>query len=63
MMDTCLSDIHQTRMKREEAWTSGKEKLIGVHAYLNSDESKAKTWGELPNYLGEKYLTVDSTLK
>jgi methylmalonyl-CoA mutase len=63
MMDTCLSDIHQTRLKREEAWTSGKEKLIGVHAYLNSDESKAKTWGELPTYFGKEYLTVESTLK
>jgi hypothetical protein len=50
-------------LKREEAWTSGKEKLIGVHAYLNSDESKAKTWGELPTYFGKEYLTVESTLK
>jgi methylmalonyl-CoA mutase len=63
MLDSCLSEIHQTRMKREAAWTSGKEKLIGVHAYLNSDESKAKSWGELPNYLGKEYLTVESTLK
>jgi methylmalonyl-CoA mutase len=63
MLDTCLAEIHQTRMKREEAWTSGKEILIGVHAYLNSDESKAKSWGALPNYLGKEYLTVESTLK
>jgi methylmalonyl-CoA mutase len=63
MLDSCLAEIHQTRMKREEAWTSGKEKLIGVHAFLNSDESKAKSWGALPNYLGKEYLTVESTLK
>jgi methylmalonyl-CoA mutase len=63
MLETCLSEIHQTRIKREEAWTSGKEKLIGVHAFLNSDESKAKSWGALPNYLGKEYLTVESTLK
>lgn len=61
MMDTCLTDIDQTRIKREDAWTSGKEKLIGVHAYLNSDVSKAKSWGELPFYFGKEYLTVERT--
>jgi methylmalonyl-CoA mutase len=61
LMDTCLADIHETRIKRKEAWTSGKEKLIGVHAYLNSDASKAKSWGDLPFYLGKEYLTVERT--
>jgi methylmalonyl-CoA mutase len=60
-LDTCLSDIDQTRMKREDAWMSGKEKLIGVHSYLNNEESKAKSWGTLPNYLGKEYLTVERT--
>jgi methylmalonyl-CoA mutase len=63
VLDTCLADIHQTRLKREEVWMSGKQKLIGIHAYLNSDQSKAKSWGELPDYLGKEYLTVESTLK
>jgi methylmalonyl-CoA mutase len=61
LIDTCLSDIDQTRLKREDAWLSGKEKLIGVHSYLNNDESKAKSWGTLPNYLGKEYLTVERT--
>ncbi|MFM1947319.1 MAG: hypothetical protein RL207_1602 [Bacteroidota bacterium] len=61
LMETCLSDINQTKMKREDAWLNGKEKLIGVHSYLNNDESKAKSWGTLPNYLGKEYLTVERT--
>jgi methylmalonyl-CoA mutase len=61
LIDTCLSDIDQTRLKREDAWLSGKEKLIGVHTFLNNDESKAKSWGNLPNYLGKEYLTVERT--
>ena len=61
LIDTCLSDIDQTRLKREDAWLSGKEKLIGVHTFLNNDESKAKSWGTLPNYLGKEYLTVERT--
>ena len=61
LIDTCLSDIDQTRLKREDAWLNGKEKLIGVHTFLNNDESKAKSWGTLPNYLGKEYLTVERT--
>jgi methylmalonyl-CoA mutase len=61
LIDTCLSDIDQTRLKREDAWLSGKEKLIGVHTFLNNDESKAKSWGTMPNYLGKEYLTVERT--
>jgi methylmalonyl-CoA mutase len=61
LIDTCLSDINQTRLKREDAWLNGKEKLIGVHTFLNNDESKAKSWGTLPNYLGKEYLTVERT--
>lgn len=61
LIDTCLSDIDQTRQKREEAWLNGKEKLIGVHTFLNNDESKAKSWGTIPNYLGKEYLTVERT--
>jgi methylmalonyl-CoA mutase len=61
LIDTCLSDINQTRLKREDAWLSGKEKLIGVHTFLNNDQSKAKSWGTLPNYLGKEYLTVERT--
>ena len=61
LIDTCLSDIAQTRLKREDAWLSGKEKLIGVHTFLNNDESKAKSWGTMPNYLGKEYLTVERT--
>ena len=61
LIDTCLSDIDQTRQKREEAWLNGKEKLIGVHTFLNNDESKAKSWGTMPNYLGKEYLTVERT--
>ena len=62
LIDKCLSDIDQTRLKREDTWLSGKEKLIGVHTFLNNDESKAKSWGTLPNYLGKEYLTVERTL-
>ncbi len=61
LIDMCLSDIDQTRLKREDAWLNGKEKLIGVHTFLNNDESKAKSWGTLPNYLGKEYLTVERT--
>ena len=61
LIDMCLSDINQTRLKREDAWLNGKEKLIGVHTFLNNDESKAKSWGTLPNYLGKEYLTVERT--
>lgn len=61
LIDTCLSDIDQIRLKREDAWLSGKEKLIGVHSFLNNDESKAKSWGTLPYYLGKEYLTVERT--
>lgn len=61
LIDKCLSDIDQTRLKREDAWLSGKEKLIGVHTFPNNDESKAKSWGTLPNYLGKEYLTVERT--
>ena len=61
LIDTCLSDIDQTRLKREDAWLNGKEKLIGVHTFLNNDESKAKSWGTMPNYLGKEYLTVERT--
>ena len=61
LIDKCLSDIDQTRLKREDTWLSGKEKLIGVHTFLNNDESKAKSWGTLPNYLGKEYLTVERT--
>ena len=61
LIDTCLADIDQTRLKREDAWLNGKEKLIGVHTFLNNDESKAKSWGTLPNYLGKEYLTVERT--
>ena len=61
LLDTCLSDIEQTRRMREEAWENGNEKLIGVHTFLNSDESKAKTWGNVPSYLGKEYLTVERT--
>ena len=61
LIDMCLSDIDQTRLKREDAWLNGKEKLIGVHTFLNNDESKAKSWGTMPNYLGKEYLTVERT--
>jgi methylmalonyl-CoA mutase len=61
LLDTCLSDFEQTRRMREEAWSNGEEKLIGVHTFLNSDESKAKTWGNVPSYLGKEYLTVERT--
>jgi len=63
MIETVLVDIDQTRVKREDAWLTGKVQLIGVHTYLNNDESKAKSWGAVPSYLGKEYLTAERTLK
>jgi methylmalonyl-CoA mutase len=63
MIETVLVDIDQTRTKRADAWLNGKEQLIGVHTYLNNDESKAKSWGAVPSYLGKEYLTAERTLK
>ena len=59
MISTVMSSIEKTRKQRRERWESGQDKLIGVHYFLNSDESKAKSWGELPQYLGKEYLTVE----
>jgi methylmalonyl-CoA mutase len=63
LIETVLSDIDQSRTKRADAWLTGKVQLIGVHTYLNNDESKAKSWGAVPSYLGKEYLTAERTLK
>jgi methylmalonyl-CoA mutase len=59
MISTVMRSIEKTRKQRREQWDSGQDKLIGVHYFLNSDKSKAKSWGELPHYLGKEYLTVE----
>ena len=59
MISTVMRSIEKTRKQRREQWDSGQDKLIGVHYFLNSDESKAKSWGELPHYLGKEYLSVE----
>ncbi len=59
MISTVMRSTEKTRKLRREQWDSGQDKLIGVHYFLNSDESKAKSWGELPQYLGKEYLTVE----
>jgi len=59
MISTVMSSIEKTRKQRRERWESGQDKLIGVNSFLNSDESKAKSWGELPHYLGQEYLSVE----
>jgi methylmalonyl-CoA mutase len=63
MITTVIVEIDQTRVKRIDALLTGKEPLIGVHTYLNGDESKAKSWGAVPSYLGKEYLTAERTLK
>ncbi len=59
MISTVMRSIEKTRKQRRAQWDSGQDKLIGVHYFLNSDKSKAKSWGELPHYLGKEYLTVE----
>lgn len=59
MISTVMSSIEKTRKQRGERWESGQDKLIGVNSFLNSDESKSKSWGELPQYLGKEYSSVE----
>ncbi len=59
MISTVMRSIEKTRKQRRAQWDSGQDKLIGVHYFLTSDKSKAKSWGDLPHYLGKEYLTVE----
>lgn len=59
MISSVLTEIEQTRQKRVSKWQQGEEKWIGINAYMNNEQSKAKTWGKLPSYLGKEYLIVE----